>query len=122
MEDRKFTQLQYWGAGFVTLFTLIVYVITAGPTFSYWDCGEFVASSYILGIPHPPGTPLFVMIGRIFSVLPLASDIGTRINYISAFSSALAAGIAFLLLARLIRGALSPNDQPLLRWQQILTI
>jgi hypothetical protein len=122
MEDRKFTQLQYWGAGFVALFTLIVYAITAAPTFSYWDCGEFVASSYILGIPHPPGTPLFVLIGRIFSVLPLSSDIGTRINYISVFSSALAAGIAFLLLARLIRGALSPGDQPLLRWQQILTI
>jgi hypothetical protein len=122
MEERKFTQLQYLGAGAVTLFTLIVYVMTAAPTFSYWDCGEFVACSWILGVPHPPGTPLFVLIGRIFSVLPLSSDIGTRINFISSFSSAIAAGIAFLLLARLIRGTLSTNDQPLAKWQQILTI
>lgn len=122
MEDRRFAQIQYLGAALVAVFTLVVYVLTAAPTFSYWDCGEFVASSYILGIPHPPGTPLFVLIGRIFSMLPLSSDIGTRINYISAFSSALAAGVAFLLLTRLIRGALSPNDQPLAPWQKILTI
>jgi len=121
MEERKFTQLQYLGAGAVTLFTLVVYALTTAPTFSYWDCGEFVACSYILGIPHPPGTPLFVMIGRIFSTLPFSGDIGTRINYISAFSSALAAGIAFLLLARLIRGTFSTKDQPLAKWQQVLT-
>ncbi len=122
MDERTFNRIQYLVAGVVTLFTLAVYVLTAAPTLSYWDCGEFIACSNILGIPHPPGTPLFVLIGRIFSILPLSSDLAVRINYISAFSSALAAGIALLVLVRLIRGALSVNDQPMEPWQTVVAI
>ena len=73
---------------FVYLFTFIVYLMTVQRTVSFWDCGEFVACSAILGIPHPPGAPLWILIGRIFSMLPTASDVGFRINLISVLTSA----------------------------------
>jgi tetratricopeptide (TPR) repeat protein len=88
------------GVGF--LIVLISYLRTVSPTVSFWDCGEFIACSHILGIPHPPGSPLYVLIGRIFSILPLAGDISLRVNLLSSFSNAAAAGIAYFVAARLI--------------------
>ncbi|HUU44474.1 MAG TPA: DUF2723 domain-containing protein, partial [Acidobacteriota bacterium] len=86
----------------VFLFSLVVYLLTVQRTLPFWDCGEFIACSYILGVPHPPGTPLFMLIGRIFSILPLASDISFRVNLLSPISGALAATMAYFVLARLI--------------------
>ncbi|MBN1423868.1 DUF2723 domain-containing protein, partial [Candidatus Fermentibacteria bacterium] len=60
--------------------SLVVYLYTIAPTVAFWDAGEFIASSYILGIPHPPGTPLYVLIGRIFTLIPFASTIAIRVN------------------------------------------
>ena len=79
MSDRTYRSYQYLLGALVTLGTLVVYSMTVAPTLSYWDCGEFISCSYILGIPHPPGTPLYVLIGRIFSMLPISiSGLGVR--------------------------------------------
>ncbi|MFO7669443.1 MAG: DUF2723 domain-containing protein [Bacteroidales bacterium] len=68
---------------------LIVYLLTLEPTVSLWDCGEFIASSYKLQVGHPPGAPLFLMIGRIFSLFTSDTDqVAKMINSVSAFASA----------------------------------
>ena len=88
---------------FVYLFTFIVYLMTVQRTVSFWDCGEFVACSAILGIPHPPGAPLWILIGRVFSMLPTASDIGFRINLISVLTSSGAAMFGYFVIVKFVR-------------------
>ena len=90
-------------AGIVFVVTFIIYFDTMAPTVSYWDCGEFIATSYILGVPHPPGSPLFLIIGRIFSMLPFSSDIAYRVNIISPLVSALAVMFLYLIIVQLVR-------------------
>ncbi|MDD4856790.1 MAG: DUF2723 domain-containing protein, partial [Candidatus Krumholzibacteria bacterium] len=60
---------------FVFLVPLIVYVLTMAASLSFWDSGEFISVSYILGIPHSPGTPLYVLVGRVFTMLPLPMSV-----------------------------------------------
>lgn len=102
MEHQKLNKI----IGFaVFVISLIVYGKTVAPTTSYWDCGEFITSSYILGVPHPPGAPLHVLVGRVFTMIPdwLISDIGLRVNMISVLLSALSVMFAYLIIVRLIR-------------------
>jgi len=69
----------------------IIYTLTVEETASFWDCGEFIAVSYKLEVPHPPGAPLFLLIGRMFSFLALGNveRVAFWINMLSVLSSAL---------------------------------
>ncbi|MDO9373631.1 MAG: DUF2723 domain-containing protein [Ferruginibacter sp.] len=71
----------------VCLIACSVYIMTMEATGSFWDCGEFASSAYKLQIPHPPGAPLFVLIGRLFMVPFDAQHAATGINLMSALSS-----------------------------------
>ena len=84
--------------------SLVIYYMTVAPTTSFWDCGEFIASSYILGIPHPPGYPVYILLGRFFSLLPLSSDIAVRINLMSVFGAVASVYMAFWLIVRIVNG------------------
>ena len=84
------------------LFSLVVYIMTMAPTTSFWDCGEFIATSVIMGVPHPPGTPFYLLLGNFFSQLPTFSDIGARVNLISPIFSAFAVMFLYLIIVQLI--------------------
>jgi len=99
--DRDQSRLHWLGFGLVLLVTQAVYLQTMTISCPFWDSGEFIATSYILGIPHPPGTPLYVLIGRFFSVLPLFPEIATRVNWLSALASSLTAAFTYLAVVEL---------------------
>ncbi len=88
-------------AALAFVISFVIYLKTVAPTFSFWDCGEFVATSATLGIAHPPGSPLFIVFGRLFSILPLGDDVGWRVNLISVISFAFATMIGYLIARRL---------------------
>ena len=90
-------------AGLIFVFTTIIYLMTVAPTMSFWDCGEFIACSYRLAVPHPPGAPLFLLVGRIMTLLPIGHDIAFRVNLISVFSSSLTIMLLYLIIVHLIR-------------------
>lgn len=73
-----------------------VYLLTVERTASFWDCGEFIACAYKLQVPHPPGAPFFLLIGRMFSLLA-GSDV-TQVAFWINVSSALASGFTILFL------------------------
>ncbi|MBA9076734.1 DUF3098 domain-containing protein [Rufibacter quisquiliarum] len=74
----------------VALVALAVYVATLEPSTSFWDTGEFIAAAYKLQVPHPPGAPLFLLIGRLFTLLSLGDtgQVAWWMNFMSALSSA----------------------------------
>ena len=85
-------------AGAVTLIALSVYLLTMAPdlTWSHYgtDGGELAAAAATLGIPHPPGYPTYVLVGHLFSRLPLGESVAYRLNLLSAVSGAAAAGLS----------------------------
>ncbi len=76
-----------------------VYLATLCPTVYWYDSAEFAAAAVLLGIPHPPGYPLYVLIGHVFSYLP--GDPAFAVNLMSAAFGALAVGFCYLLARRL---------------------
>ena len=81
-----------------------LYVITLAPTTAFWDTSEYIATAHILGIPHPPGNPVFVLIARAWELLltPTALSVAVRINLFSAFMGAATAFFWFLLVHRIL--------------------
>lgn len=90
-------------AAVVFFISLITFISTVQPSVSFWDCGEFIASSYAMQVPHPPGTPFFLILGRVFSMIPFADNIGLRVNMISVLSSAFTVMFLYLVAVKLIK-------------------
>jgi hypothetical protein len=84
---QKFNNITGW---IVFIAAAIVYLLTIEPTASFWDCGEYISCSYKLEVGHPPGAPLFIMIGRIFSLLSFGdpSKVAIMVNAMSGLCSA----------------------------------
>jgi len=84
MNYKRINNITGW---IVCLVACAVYILTMEATGSLWDCGEFASSAYKLQIPHPPGAPLFVLIGRIFMIPFDPKHAATGINTMSALAS-----------------------------------
>jgi hypothetical protein len=84
---------------------LALYVATIAPTTQFWDTSEYIAAAKVLGIPHPPGSPLFVLIASVWGMLPLAAHYALRINLLAAVTTAASAGFLFLVAERMLASA-----------------
>src|SRR5436309_4653029 len=92
----------YLAAGATALGVFVLYLLTLAPTTAMWDTSEYITAAYTLGLPHPPGNPLFVLIGRVFAILPIANTVALRINVLAAICSAVSAGMWFLITERVL--------------------
>jgi len=103
-------------SGMVLLLALILYFSTMAPTTSFWDCGEFIASSYSMGVPHPPGAPFYLILGRVFSLFMPLPDIGMRVNSLSVILSAMTVLLTYLIVVRLVRRWRGPEHSLADKW------
>jgi Protein of unknown function (DUF2723) len=104
----------YLAATIVSVAIFGLYLLTLSPSTAMWDTSEYITAAQVLGLPHPPGNPLFVLIGRVFALLPISSSIAVRINVLAAVCSAVSAGMWFLITERVLVGWLAE------RWHRVL--
>ena len=89
---------------FCGLIAFVIYSLTVEPTASYWDCAEYISTSAKLQIGHPPGAPLFQMLGAIFSILALNNEqIAYTVNMMSVTSSAFTIVFLFWSISLLVK-------------------
>ncbi len=86
----------------VFLISAVQFFLTIQPSVSFWDPGELSAAASLLQVPHPPGGPLFSLVGRLFYLMPLPGDPGFRMNAVSALASAISVLLLYLIAVRLI--------------------
>ena len=86
---RSFKSLNNLVGWLVFAIAFATYLLTLEPTASFWDCGEFIACSYKLLVPHPPGAPTFLLLGRLFSLFAFGdvTKVAVLINALSGLSS-----------------------------------
>lgn len=115
MTYQRLNNLTGWG---VFAFALVVYLLTMAPTASFWDCGEFIACSNELEVTHPPGAPMFLLIGRIFAMFSFGDPqrVAWLVNLVSVLASAFTALFttwATTMLARKAVTAMTAWDESL---------
>jgi hypothetical protein len=98
-----------WG---IFVVAAIVYLMTIEPTASFWDCGEFITTAFRLEVGHPPGAPLFMILGRIFTMLaPSTSKIPVMVNVMSALASAFTILFLFWSITHLAKKIIGTNNK-----------
>ncbi len=96
----------------VFLISAVVYLLTKEPTASFWDCGEFIASSYKMEVGHPPGAPFFMLVSRFFSLFASGpGQVAKWINTMSAIASALTIAFLFWTITHLAKKIVSKNGE-----------
>lgn len=106
--------------GWLTFFiALIVYSLTVEPTMSFWDCGEYIATAAKLEVGHPPGAPLFQMIGAFFAMFAIDNQhVALMVNMMSVFSSAFTILFMFWSTSIILRKVVSRFSDPSLKDEQ----
>src|ERR1700733_1298548 len=118
MQFKKVNNIAGWA---VCAIACVAFILTKQPTVSFWDCGEFIPCADKLQISHPPGAPLFILLGRIFIIFfgggwngaipnPHAA---VQVNLLSALSSGFAILFLFWTITHLGRKLLVKNNEPI---------
>ena len=110
---KKFKYYNNLSGWFIFFIATIVYLLTLEPTASFWDCGEFIASSYKMEVGHPPGAPVFLLIARFFSLFAggNTSKVAFMINSLSALASSFTILFLFWTITHLAKKILIKENQ-----------
>ena len=110
MKNKTFTLWNRISAVFVLAVSALTYLLTIEPTASFWDCGEFIASSYKLEVGHPPGNPVFQLIARFFTMFADSAHAAVAVNIMSALCSALTIFFLYLTIVFFAKRAVRPDE------------
>jgi hypothetical protein len=118
---RLINNISGWVVFIISAFT---YLLTIEPTASLWDCGEFIATNYKLEIGHPPGNPVFMVLGNFFSNLAggNTAKIASMVNSMSALASAFTILFLFWTITHLARKMLIRDESEFTLWRIIAII
>lgn len=111
MEKKKFTRINNIVAIVILLISSFVYLSTIEPTTSFWDCGEFIASSYKLEVGHPPGNPVFNLFARFFTMFTDSTHAAMAVNAMSALCSAFTIFFLYLSIVHFARRIYEKRNQ-----------
>ena len=102
---RTFRRVNNITGWFLFAISTMVYILTLEPTVSFWDCGEFILSAFRLQVGHPPGAPLFLMMGRIATLFAGSdtSKVALMMNILSAVCSGFAIMFLYWTITHLVR-------------------
>ena len=109
MNNRTFTLWKRLTATLMLVISAVVYLMTIEPTASFWDCGEFIASSYKLEVGHPPGNPVFQLFARVFSMFAAPENAAVAVNAMNAICSALTIFFLYLTIVFFARRIVKPS-------------
>ena len=111
MDSKKFKRWNLITAAAVFAVSAFTYLSTIEPTASFWDCGEFIASSYKLEVGHPPGNPVFQLIARLFTMFTGPDKAAVMVNSMSAVCSALTLVFLYLTIVFLVKRVIPPRKR-----------
>ncbi|GAB4024313.1 glycosyltransferase family 117 protein [Spirosoma gilvum] len=109
---QSFKRLNTLTGWFVFVVALVTYAMTVERTASFWDCGEFIACSFKLQVPHPPGAPFFLLLGRLFSMLSFGNltNVAYWVNMASVLASAFTIAFLFWTITMLAQKLLGKSE------------
>ncbi|MGA2298566.1 MAG: DUF2723 domain-containing protein, partial [FCB group bacterium] len=94
----------YRGFGILAFLVILASLtMTVQPSVPFWDCGEFSAATTWQQVPHPPGAPLFLMIGRVFQMIIPFGDLGWRVNMVSVVFGAISVFLLYFITVKTIK-------------------
>ena len=113
MDTKQFRRINRIVSACVAVLASLVYLLTIEPTTSFWDCGEFIASSYKLEVGHPPGNMVFNLFARFFTLFTGAAHAAVAVNAMSALCSGLTIFFLYLTIVHFGRRLAEKRGKPL---------
>lgn len=118
----RFNRVNNLTGWIVFAIALVTYTMTVERTASFWDCGEFIACAFKLQVPHPPGAPFFLLVGRLFALFAFGdlTNVAYWVNMVSVLSSAFTILFLFWTITLLARKLIGKDDEELTLGDTIL--